>query len=432
MDAGDAALKEKTGTELSGGPHAALTPSGAGALDRIEPDLDFIRELTRQAGDTFTKCFQCGTCSATCALSPDPAPFPRKEMAWANWGLKDQLLSDPDVWLCYQCNDCSTRCPRGARPGELMAAVRRASATHYSFPTFLGRWVNRPLYLPFLLGVPILLLTLALYFREPVGRALSLSGSVSDEIVYSYSYMFPHWLLNTVFLFFSGLVLLVFVIGIVRLWRGMNRSAAHPVAVSPTKGLIPSILSALKNIITHADFSLCTSARPRLLSHMSVFFGFAALSVVTTWVITSGFNPIIHDAFVYPFSFWSPWKILANLGGLAVLGGCALMIRDRLRNNDQVGIGGFADWNLLLMLLAVVGSGFLTEILHYVRLEPHRHIVYFIHLVLVLALLMYLPYSKLAHIIYRTVAMVYAESSGRTRIAADTQRSDAGKETEHA
>ena len=93
----------------------------------IEPDLDFIKELTKRGGDLFKKCMQCGTCSATCSISPDSKPFPSKEMAWAAWGMKDRLLRDPDVWLCYQCNDCSTRCPRSARPGDILSAVRQES-----------------------------------------------------------------------------------------------------------------------------------------------------------------------------------------------------------------------------------------------------------------------------------------------------------------
>jgi quinone-modifying oxidoreductase subunit QmoC len=63
-----------------------------------------------------------------------------------------------------------------------------------------------------------------------------------------------------------------------------------------------------------------------------------------------------------------------------------------------------------------VVSGFATELLHYLRMVPHRHVVYFIHLVLVFALLVYLPYSKFAHVLYRTAAMIFAEYYGRTGV----------------
>ena len=59
-------------------------------------------------------------------------------------------------------------------------------------------------------------------------------------------------------------------------------------------------------------------------------------------------------------------------------------------------------------------TGFVSEGMHYLRLVPHRHVAYFVHLVLAFAVLVYLPYSKFAHLLYRAVAMVYAEYTGRT------------------
>ena len=131
------------------------------------------------------------------------------------------------------------------------------------------------------------------------------------------------------------------------------------------------------------------------------------------WVITARINPLVQGQFVYPFGFWNPWKMLANLGGIAVLGGGLLMAFERLKDGERLSVATFSSWVLLGLLLIVVLTGFVSEALHYLRLEPHRHIAYFVHLVFVFALLIYLPYSKFAHIVYRTVAMVHAEYSGR-------------------
>jgi quinone-modifying oxidoreductase subunit QmoC len=90
----------------------------------VEPDVKFVKQLKTLGGDTLKKCFQCATCSVVCPISPDEKPFPRKEMIAAQWGLKDRLVGNMDVWLCHQCNDCSTYCPRGARPGDVLTAVR--------------------------------------------------------------------------------------------------------------------------------------------------------------------------------------------------------------------------------------------------------------------------------------------------------------------
>ena len=378
----------------------------------VEPDLDFIRALRKRGGESYKKCFQCGTCSATCGLSPDADAFPRKEMAWAAWGMKDRLVKDPDIWLCHQCNDCSLNCPRGARPGDVLAAVRQMSVAHFSVPRFLGKWVSQPKFIPLLLGIPALLLGLAILVREPIEKALGISHYTSD-IVFSYSPWLPHWLLNSFFGFFSVLAFIAAVAGVVRYWRILKAGGAGNGAGPPAKALGPAIMAALKSIFMHEKFTQCTTATARSFSHVFVLFGFIALSVVTLWVITGPINPLLRDRFVYPFSFWSPWKLLANIGGAAVFFGCVLMIRQRLRNRDNAGGSTYFDWALVWTLFAVVVSGFATELLHYLRMAPHRHVVYFIHLVFVFALLIYLPYSKFAHMLYRTTAMIFAEYYGR-------------------
>jgi len=392
---------------------AQLAQTTGGRSIVVDPDLDFIRALSRSGGESLKKCIQCGTCSASCPLSADRNPFPRKEMAWAMWGLKDRLMTDPDVWLCHHCNDCSTNCPRSGQPGDVLAAVRQQSVHHYAFPRFFARWVSKPAFLPILLAIPAVLLGLAIYFRESIGNALGFSPPAGEEIIFSFMPGLPHWLINIFFGFFGSLALIMAVIGLVRFTRGLKGSSVWGENPQPVKGVFSSIGSVLLKILVHDRFTSCETDHSRSISHFFVLFGFLALSLVGFWIITGPSNPLIRSDFVYPFSFWSPWKLLANIGGLAVLTGCLLMIWERLYFGHLAGTSRYFDWSLVWSLFLVVATGFATELLHYLRMVPHRHVVYFIHLVFVFALLIYLPYSKLSHLLYRTTAMVLAERFGR-------------------
>jgi quinone-modifying oxidoreductase subunit QmoC len=403
---------------------AARTSPGQGAL--IEPDLGFVRALRGLAGESYRKCFQCGTCSATCGLSPEEEAFPRKEMAWALWGLKDRLLHDPDVWLCHQCNDCSLRCPRGSRPGDVLAAVRQACIAHYSVPRLLGRWVGRPRFVPILLGVPALVLALAALAEPSLQAALGITR-LTPQIVFPTSPWFPHWLLNSVFGFFGLLSLLALVAGLVRFGRALGSADSNGNGPAPPKRpLAPALASTLRRIVLHEQFARCTTPTARSVSHVFVLFGFLALALVSLWVVTGRYNPLLSSPFVYPFGFFSPWKLLANLGGAALLFGCAWMIQQRLDEEDKAGHSTYFDWAFVATLGLVAVTGFVTEGLHLLRLVPHRHVAYFVHLVLALTLIVSLPYSKFAHLLYRAVAMVHAERRGRLDVAPPASAPEAG------
>ena len=61
-----------------------------------------------------------------------------------------------------------------------------------------------------------------------------------------------------------------------------------------------------------------------------------------------------------------------------------------------------------MTVLGVIGTGVLTEGLRFVAVPPVVACsVYILHLGAVLTLFITLPYSKFAHILYRTLAMTH-------------------------
>ncbi|MEJ2143538.1 MAG: quinone-interacting membrane-bound oxidoreductase complex subunit QmoC [Acidobacteriota bacterium] len=376
----------------------------------INPNPAFAQSVLEAGGNQLRNCFQCATCSVTCELAPSDHPFPRKEMIWAQWGLEDRLAADPDVWLCHQCGECSVRCPRDARPGEVLAAIRKLAVRHHSSPRFLWDGVNRPAFLPLMILFPALLLALALLLRDPVAGLLGIQPHVSEGM--EYASLFPHWLLISFFSFFLGLSVLASAVGVVRFWRAM--AAANP-DQTRERPFLGSLFSVLRDILSHRKFRVCASSDSPFVSHFSLFYGFMILFAVSGWAVILLYviNPMMDSPLPYPFPFWDPAKILANIGALLFLGGAIWAIARRLRGDKGVGTTTAADWIFLGIVAGVGITGLASEALRFAQSASVGFPVYFVHLVLAFMLLMYLPYSKFAHIFYRTAALVYAEQAGR-------------------
>jgi quinone-modifying oxidoreductase, subunit QmoC len=375
---------------------------------RLRPDRELIDRLVASGGEDLKQCMQCATCSAVCGLADDKHPLPRKEMLWAQWGLRERLRGDPDIWLCHQCGDCSARCPRGARPADVMAALRREQIADCAGP-HLARWLNRPSSLPWLaLGALAVLAGGASVWQASGAAALELAAA-GPRMVLPFWTRFPQGLLAAVFLALLGLDLLVLGRGGRRFWRDLQAAAPVPPGAP---SLAASTRSALARILWHDDFGRCSASQARRLQHLLVVLGMFALGLTSLWVATARWNPLL-DGLVYPLGFWNPWKLLANLAGLAVALGATLMLIERWRRPKSAGATRYPDLALLGFLLAIVTTGFLVEALHYARLGPPRYAAYAVHLIAVFGLLVMLPYSKLAHLLYRTLAMVHAQRIGR-------------------
>jgi quinone-modifying oxidoreductase subunit QmoC len=372
----------------------------------VEPDLRFVKQLRRLGGETLKKCFQCATCSVVCPISPDEKPFPRKEMIAAQWGLKDKLVGNMDVWLCHQCNDCSTYCPRGARPGDVLNAVRSYSIQKYAWPQWLGKIVPDGRFWWLLLAIPV---AIFLFVLGLTGHLHIPEGEIE------FAKFFPTLLVDIIFVpLATAWIPLVFGIGIYRFMTDLHKNAVADGKAKRKDLNVPdflkSILCTIPTILRHSKFSDCTANKDRYLAHILVLFSFVGLFVVTNLFFVALYILQVPG----PYSMANPVKILANVSGFALLVGAILMISNRLKDRGpNVGKGSYFDWSLVLLVLGLAATGLLSQYTRLVHLPVIAYPMYFAHLVLVFCLFAYLPFSKLAHLVYRTLAMAYSRYSER-------------------
>jgi len=76
-------------------------------------------------GEHVLDCFLCGTCTAGCPVSEIDDSFnPRKIMRQILYGAKDEILSDGEIWKCYQCHACVAHCPQDVRFADIVRVLR--------------------------------------------------------------------------------------------------------------------------------------------------------------------------------------------------------------------------------------------------------------------------------------------------------------------
>jgi quinone-modifying oxidoreductase, subunit QmoC len=369
----------------------------------IKPDTQFINYIKENGGDTLKKCFQCASCSVVCSLSPQDNSFPRKEMISAAWGQKDKLLSDPDIWLCHGCTDCNTYCPRGAKPADVLGAIRSYVTEYFAFPKFMGTALKKPKFLVPLFLVPFIILFAILYINLGGDFSQLRSGDVI------FARFFPHGILEA---FFIGGNILVFAfagIGLHRYWQNLNSFVIN----NKKKSFISVLIKTISEILTHKNFTDCSTNSTRFWGHLLIFYGF--LGAMATAGLALGAD--IFFNFQAPIPLFNPIKILGNLSGLLLLVGSSLAIIKRLRTKENLGSNTYSDWILVLIVLGVALTGLLTEAMRLTAAPFIAYNTYYLHLVLIFFLLWYAPYSKLAHMFYRTLALVYLRMNNRDKKA---------------
>jgi len=373
----------------------------------VSPDLNFVNDVIKAGGESLKKCYQCATCTVVCNVTPDDNPFPRKEMVQAQWGLKDDLFRNPDIWLCHQCSDCTAHCPRGAKPGEVLGAIRQMSIVKHSKPGFMAKLASSPAGLAPLLAIPavIFLIMMKLAGSIPLSAIPLAEGKISfTNMLFPMKFVDPPMIAAFTF----GAVMLV--LGIISYWKDMSKAA------KPQGSLISGIIGTVKDVLAHNKFSQCNVASGRKLAHMLVFYSFIILAVTTTLAAIQEWAPVLLGeaaAVKVEHALHFPMKVLGNIGAVALLGGIILVILNRMATASKAGIGSYYDWLFIGVVVAVGATGFLAQMIRLAGMANLAYTTYFVHLVLVFFLFAYAPYTKMAHMLYRGTAMVFSRMTGR-------------------
>ncbi len=378
----------------------------------IQPDLSFIRGLMASGGDTVNRCYQCATCSVVCPLSTEERAFPRKEMLWAQWGLASKIAGDADVWLCHQCGDCSAYCPRDARPGDVLGAIRLNAIKYYAEPKALAEMLsNSAGVIGTVVAAFIVWYIVAFLWSLKTGESFPFpEGTVAYHKILTFV---P---IDLVVLPIVGLVVWASYQGISRFWNDISKGSGivsftgtgPKPALGPlfSKYLIPSI----QEILAHKRFEECGEAKDRAKGHKLLLWSFIMLFIVTGLVFVINdiiYVPFLHEHFT-PMPLWNPIKIFANIAaGMLVVGAWMIFKMRKQKTAEGVFKSSEQDWLLIWLIFAVGVTGIGAELFRLMNIAAIAYPTYILHLATVVTLFLAVPYSKFAHLIYRTTAYVY-------------------------
>lgn len=375
------ALVDEARDEARGQAHMRVVPIQANA----EED-----EVARQ----LTICNACRYCEGFCAVFP--AMTRRLEFPKAD----AHYLAN----LCHNCGACLHNC-QYAPPHEFAVNVPRAMAKlrvktyqEYAWPAAFGAlYRNNGLVVGAALAAGLSLFLLL---------AVAMKGSLLHEPLQGNFYaIFPHNTLALMFGLVFGFAVFALGMGVRRFWKSVSEPGFMDNATPAAAGEAAHDVLRLKYLggghgegCNEADDAY-TLARRRF--HHFTFYGFmlcfAATSVATLYHYLLGWHA--------PYPYFSLPVVLGTLGGVGLIIGPLGLLRLNFKRHPLQGDPAQRPMDrafiLLLLLTSVTGLALLA-----LRETSLMALLLAIHLGVVMALFLTLPYGKFAHGIFRSAALL--------------------------
>ena len=364
-----------------------------------------LAELVAEGERIFTICNACRYCEGYCAV------FPAMERRLTFGAADLDYLAN----LCHNCGECYYAC-QYAPPHEFavnvprtLAELRAASYRQHAWPQAAGVLFERNGLVAALVLVACVVATLiaAAVLLEPGGLFRAVPGGDFYAVV-------PH---RTMAVGFGGVGLYVLAalgIGFVRFWRHCGESFAELKRPFAWREALGDVLS-LRYL--HGGGVGCTypGEQPSLARkwfHHLTFYGFMLCFAATVT------GTIYHYGFgwIAPYGYTSLPVLLGTLGGVGLLVGPAGLLWLKAQRDPETDAPAQAGMDIAFTVLLFLTS--LTGlVLLVLRETPLMGLLLVVHLGVVLALFLTLPYGKFVHGIYRGAALVrYALERVRPRV----------------
>jgi ferredoxin len=374
-------------------------------------DINLIKNINNIGESHFKKCFQCGTCSAICPISSDNKPFPRKEMIWSQWGLKNELESDLDPWLCYYCGKCSEYCPRKADPGQLMMSLRRWLTTEYDW-TGISRLLYKSKiaeYIALLIVAVVVFLEWAVLFGLTPPAVLNGGNLSINQMVpaYKIDYFFDYPMLVIL-----SALLISFIFNM------FNKTVLSDKKTKiPFKLYFTELWTLIFNFFTQIRFSKCEDESEKesffkKLSEGKYNFWLTHVFLMTSYVVL--FIGIVFflkwfqtdDKYVMFHSIL--FDYYASIG--LIFGTIYFAYQRFAKRKERSKFSHHTDWAFIALLFLTAFTGILLRAF-VVYKDPSSWIfyLYLIHLMILIPMLVIeVPFSKWSHLAYRPIAIYFA------------------------
>ena len=362
----------------------------------IDPGL--LIQLEKYGVKDAATCFNCGNCTAVCALSTEATPFPRKVIRYLQIGAADKLLHSPEPWLCYYCGECSETCPRDANPGEVMMGLRRYLTARYDRFGISRLFYTSTVFEIFAILFIAALVGLGFYaFHGPIitGR-VALNQFAASHVIE---------LLDLAMLAVLSFFLLTNARFMARAILGdPNHYQGEGIQWNgiPLGIYLGELKVLLSHFLTQKKFKGCGSKEQRRqwIAHLLIMSGYSTIFILVV-VFLRWFQ---HDEIL---PLWNPVRLLGYYATFALLYGTTYAFWGRLRKTKTVyKYSHSSDWAFLILLWLTTFTGILIHFAMLLEMPLATYTLYVIHMMIAIPMLVLeVPFAKWAHLLYRPLAL---------------------------